>query len=500
MNRLRLWWSQIRPRIPPLNVSQRLIEQLLLLLITGIIYLPSLGDRPLQIWDESIYAAASQNILTNGHWLIPHLYRPMPEFTAFLDKPPLVLWLQAGSMSVLGMSTFAVRLPSVLAFAGIIIICYRFATELYGERAGLASGVLLMCSPRLLSANHSPRTAVTDIVFVFFGTLFVYLTWRSLRGDTSLKYAVVAAVGAVLSKGLAAAVFLVILAPILVDRWQMLFNKENARLIAAGMVAIAIWPVIATLSFGDAFIQQFLIEQVLNRVTDGVAQGPEPLLPWFDYAYFKLELQPYFGFLFPVMIGAVAIGLVRTALMGDDSWFVVWWFLAVPLTFGTLGGDLFWYLHPMMPAAAILMGGILAWVSRRLSSVTRGNMRVPYPHFVLIALLLPATAGIAYTPVDSTGASGQETIGQRADTVMPSNEPLYIDENLTGGFFYPIDFYTEGRTLTLTSPSDSSDVQYALVPNSRESEYPANERLATGTIRIFAPEYNEVEVTLIRVE
>lgn len=51
---------------------------------------------PLMDRDEPRFAEASREMLETGNWMVPHLngeYR--------FDKPPLIYWFQAGSISLL---------------------------------------------------------------------------------------------------------------------------------------------------------------------------------------------------------------------------------------------------------------------------------------------------------------------------------------------------------------------------------------------------------------
>ena len=81
-------------------------------------------ELPIQRWDESRLAANAFEMKTNNNWLV----------TTFVDKPdmwntkpPLMIWLQASTMLLIGDTTLAVRLPAALcALATCMFICWFF--------------------------------------------------------------------------------------------------------------------------------------------------------------------------------------------------------------------------------------------------------------------------------------------------------------------------------------------------------------------------------------
>ena len=69
-----------------------------------------LGAVPLFDWDEVNFAASAREMLITGDW-----ERVTVNFEPFREKPQLFIWLQALSMYLLGMSTWAARFPNAIA-------------------------------------------------------------------------------------------------------------------------------------------------------------------------------------------------------------------------------------------------------------------------------------------------------------------------------------------------------------------------------------------------
>ena len=63
-----------------------------------------LGKPMLMVPDEGRYAEIPREMLTLNDFVTPHL-----NSIQYFEKPPLMYWLQAGTMFLLGLSRFAVR-------------------------------------------------------------------------------------------------------------------------------------------------------------------------------------------------------------------------------------------------------------------------------------------------------------------------------------------------------------------------------------------------------
>ena len=125
---------------------------------------------PLMDRDEPRFAEASREMLETGNWMVPHLngqYR--------FDKPPLIYWFQAASISLLGASEIAVRLPSILSATLTAALVALWGRRLAGDRAGMMAGILWVACPQAFVHAH---LAVADMTMVFFFTLSSWSGWE----------------------------------------------------------------------------------------------------------------------------------------------------------------------------------------------------------------------------------------------------------------------------------------------------------------------------------
>ena len=85
-----------------------------------------LGKSELQPFDEACRGTSAIEMAYGiaDHWLVP-TYAGQPD--RWGTKPPLLIWLQATSVRVFGMTALAVRLPSALATLGLIVLLLRWS-------------------------------------------------------------------------------------------------------------------------------------------------------------------------------------------------------------------------------------------------------------------------------------------------------------------------------------------------------------------------------------
>ncbi len=96
----------------------------------------------LRAQDEAVYANMSLRIANDGGWLTPKLLGRY-----LFSKPPLLTWLAALSLKLLGRSLFALRLPSLLAAVLCTTIVFWLASRARSLIAGWAVAALLLSNP-----------------------------------------------------------------------------------------------------------------------------------------------------------------------------------------------------------------------------------------------------------------------------------------------------------------------------------------------------------------
>ncbi len=139
-----------------------------LLTLAGVLLrlVPWLTRYPLHR-DEALYGAWARLIASGTDPLL---------LTAWIDKPPLVIYALAGSLKAFGVSELALRLPGMLASALTVPLTCGLARRAYGARTAMVAGLLIAVAP--FAILFAP-TAFTDPWLTLW---LVAAAWAALAG------------------------------------------------------------------------------------------------------------------------------------------------------------------------------------------------------------------------------------------------------------------------------------------------------------------------------
>ena len=133
--------------------------------LAGIISPPSLQDDV-----DAVQAQIARNMLITGDWVTARL-----DGEAYLEKPPLIYWLMAGSYKIFGVHDWAARLPIALFCIGLCLLTAAFGVWAFGRRAGLYAG---LCIGTCVGLYLFTRVLIPDVILAFTITLAM---WALLR-------------------------------------------------------------------------------------------------------------------------------------------------------------------------------------------------------------------------------------------------------------------------------------------------------------------------------
>jgi len=155
-----------------------------------------IGSYPLLDDNEGLYAAIARDMLHSGQWIIPHL-----NGVPYLEKPPMLYWLIAGSMSLFGENEWAARLVPALAFFGTACLLQRFLTRTSrSEAAGYSAALIMVTSLPMLAMG---RMILCDTIMTCFlsAALMYFYDWYTDQNKRSLMGFYMFLALAVLTKG-----------------------------------------------------------------------------------------------------------------------------------------------------------------------------------------------------------------------------------------------------------------------------------------------------------
>jgi len=336
----------------------------LLFLLTASILLFRLGALPLIGPDEPRYARVAVEMLRSGDRVTPTL-----QGNPWLEKPPLYYWLAAEAFSFLGETELAARLPSVVAgllFVGASALC---AARLFGAAPGLHTGFILATA--LLPFAYG-RAASMDMLLASSITASTALLALRILG-TAGRLAVPLAWGwmalATLAKGPIG-----LLPAVVTVAWLVLTRDRRGLRDVASLwgvllfLAISLpWYARVWLAQGNAFIEVFLLNHNLQRLTSTIHHHPGT--PLFYIPIIIGGFFPWSGLLLP------ALGGLEPRRRRVDLFLLLWLLLPL-LLFSLAGSKLPGYILPCMPPLAILMGratntlgcGLPPWASPRAAA------------------------------------------------------------------------------------------------------------------------------------
>ncbi len=358
-------------------------------LATALLYLPRLGHPPLWEPDEGRYAEIPREMIVTGD-----LVTPRDDFVRYFEKPPLVYWLTAASIEVLGRNEFAVRLPSALFSIGQVVISAALGEEILGPAAGLAAAAALALSPLFFGFA---RFATLDPALAFFVTAALAAFFMALRAPplgqgSSRGWMVVAAAMLALGTIAKGPVALVLgggvaLIDILVER--RLREISAALIFACAFVYAAIafpWFVVVAMR-NPGFVRFFFVHEHLQRYL------VSPEHRWGPYFFVVLGVAgtwPWIWF-------APLAGAEKARHAGPDSGgpraqgFVFIWGGFVLIFFSLPRSKLGSYILPGLPPFAILAGCGIA----RLDAIGACRRRRIFAALALVSAVFAIGAMVA---------------------------------------------------------------------------------------------------------
>jgi 4-amino-4-deoxy-L-arabinose transferase-like glycosyltransferase len=314
-----------------------------------------LGNTALWEPDEPRFAGATRQMLERGDFLTPW-FNGKPRF----EKPPLLYWLQAPAVALLGPTETAFRLPSAFAALLTLWLVYQIATRLVSARAGLIAAIALATTFRFVLYA---RQGLTDVPVTALVTLTI---WCFLDGPRALTLAAWAATGcAVLMKGPVA-----IIGPLVwavyafwTDGWS---GIKRMRIIAGSAIAAAIalpWFVAMVVLHGRAFVDVALGYEVVARYMSPDFPGRDRGFSYF-WGVWLGDAAPWSLFFAVALLWTASRSATLDHGVRRATRLSIVWFLVVLVLFSVSSYKLPHYIMPAYPATALLVGVFADAVAR----------------------------------------------------------------------------------------------------------------------------------------
>ena len=340
-----------------------------------------LGTPALFDLDEGAFSAATWEMLQRGDFITTFL-NGEPRF----DKPILIYWLQAISVSAFGLHEWSVRLPSALAASAWVTATYYFAKPRMPRRNAILAAVMVATSAMIVIIG---RAAIADAVLNLLIALTLFDVWRYWEQPTRMVlFRVFLWLGlGFLCKGpVAVAIPLVVSAFLYIShgQWRIWLKTVFSPYGLAVFLAVAApWYLLEYQAQGQAFIDGFFFKHNVSRFSDTMeGHGGEV---WYYLVALPLIIMPFGGLLVQLLKNISGQGIER---------FLWFWFAFVFVFFSFSNTQLPHYLlYGITPLLLLLAmhGG---------ENPNRWLAVVPAALVALVLLFLPEvlTSAVAKNP------------------------------------------------------------------------------------------------------
>jgi 4-amino-4-deoxy-L-arabinose transferase-like glycosyltransferase len=374
--------------LPQPNASGRgfAARAALLLLGAALLLLPALGAAPLER-AEVYFVDAARAMVESGDYLVPH-YRGQP----FFDKPPLTYWLVAAAFHPLGFTTAAARMvPAVAALAALMATLW-LGRLLLGREAALLGALALATTGAFMAFG---RLAMSDMLLTLWSTLAMALAVKAFAEGRAWPW--VPLLGAVLGLGFLTKGPVAVLLPGLgvIALWwprrheRLPLTAGTALAAAAAFAVVGLtWFAVIGARLGAEPLRYFFLRENLQRFAADTYDAGRA--PWYYFVTYLAEGLPW-SLLLPVAAWSMLRGGERRSATSRGAALLLGWALLMALPLSLSRGKIDYYLLPLYPPLALVVGAHLA--APRWTALQRGWARAVLAACAVLLALLPLLAG-----------------------------------------------------------------------------------------------------------
>jgi|HubBroStandDraft_1064217.scaffolds.fasta_scaffold09029_4 4-amino-4-deoxy-L-arabinose transferase-like glycosyltransferase len=323
----------------------------LLLVLTAIMVLPGSLTLPMELWDESRTANNGMEMAQHGGWMVP-TFGGVPDH--WNTKPPLLIWIIAALLRTGLDPLLAVRLPSVLATMGSVLLVYLTCRSTIQDRmTGLLAGLLTLCSVLFLG-DHVGRTGDYDALLSLLCLGSVVCIGHYIDATTDRSGAWIAAGSALLllallAKGVAASLPLPGLFAYAITRGRFLAILRDWRIWVSvfGVLGGAASLLMYRENLDPGYLAAVWNNDVSGRLLTALDQHAED--PWFYLVVLATTFQPAI-LLLPTLLcmrrdpDPARRRLCLLMLLTACSWLIA---------LSCANTKIYWYVAPVVPLLAI---------------------------------------------------------------------------------------------------------------------------------------------------
>lgn len=358
---------------------------IILILLCAILFIWRIGSIPILDGDTASSAVIAKNIIQSGNWITMQTMEGTPA-----SKPPLLYWIMALGSVFFGVNEFGLSIIHSIIAGLTVLLTYFIAKELYTEKIGFWSALILLTSAQFFYQGRSP---LYDIPLTFFITaaffcfilyekhkkLFFYLLVPFFTG---LAFLIKGPVGLALV-GIVLLIYLI---------WTKK-SKEylNLKLLGALLIFLIVivpWFFTQYQIYGNKLLDVYWYNNVVRFFHPVDSVGNDLTVntahPQYDfYSYFIqifILFVPWAGFLYPAIFSNIR---------DRKNYLIISWILGIIIFFSlSLNYKVSRYILPAFPALAIIVGKFICDASENIEKYKKPVAISKWLTVLLIAPLL----------------------------------------------------------------------------------------------------------------
>lgn len=335
--------------------SSKLWLLILVLISAGLIFI-NLGSTHLIPWDEAIYAKISKNMVVRNDFLEMQ-WQPN---NIWFEKPPLGLWTQALFMKLIGFISFAARLPSAIFGFLTIFLVYFLTKKLFNSVAAFIASLSLLTTIHFLQYS---RYAMLDVTLAFFMTGGIYFYYLAKTKNNKLNHifsGVFIGLG-IMTKG---AVGFLPFGVIGINELYLIFSKQQEyskellknwiTIFVSSLVIFMPWHIYMYITYKSEFINTYLIYHVFDRATAAIEDKGQPL------NWYLVVLRVSMRIWYVALLVSFPYTLYKVYKKSKKHTLLLIWSLLIFVFFSIAKSKIVWYIIPIYPVLAIIIGNFAA--------------------------------------------------------------------------------------------------------------------------------------------
>ncbi len=314
-----------------------------------------LGELPFFSRGEPREGLVVWEMYSSGNWILPAVNGDYIPF-----KPPLFHWFGVFAAHLFGhIDEFSLRLPSAVFATLGVLMTYLAARRLWGERAAIVAGIVLVTNAEWWQAGTDTQVDMTLAFFISAACLYFYFLYEQRDFGLVKCLGLPLLLGlATLSKGpvglaVPCLVFLIFLGLrrdfAFVKKLHPFASAAVFLLIAGSWYGAALW------QGGPAFFFRQIVDETFRTAVGSYGH----FQPVYYYLPIFLENTLPWSFFYPAL--ALFIYQRRDKLSDEKLLFPLVWSVAVLVFFTASLGKRGVYILPLYPAIAVASVSLIAF-------------------------------------------------------------------------------------------------------------------------------------------